>query len=612
MTASRPEPWTLDRLVPRLYASGAWADHPLTAQVSLHAEAVTGTWTFGLISQQPRFVPVEDDKGPAGDPGPAGPTDLSYTLTLAPGGRYRLELTSGEDPAVARDEDEPGDADDDGTDPWASAVTGQDEPADDDGGDGDEHWRGYCGDGNEHWVVYGDRAERTASPALPAGIRALLWPAWLVSGWDLELAGTAEAAGRTAMRIIATPRPLTRGQHAGRDRLLDRIVVLADPDLGLLLCQEIIRTGHSDETTLITSLVPAPAGSGTGPFRPSPSLPVTNRKGYAESVAGQGRPMDGPGWRLARSAAGALGEGLGFAVRHTPRTPPEPGTPPMPDPGPPDTAPVPLPADLVNLLHRTGKPAARFSATAGTWLDGAGMAAAGQSLRAGAGPLAGLLGPGEVWAALADRPVADHYQAQRIALSLPGRYRVDQLSGLDTRNLRTRASDGEHAWAIYPNRVVVLPARVRPLDDRLARMADPSWLLAPGWALSAARPQQVGGRNGWLLWARYAGTADSPGWLLMGQGVLPQMCVVADAELGILLRMTSYADGTPVMCTELFSLSVPPPGADQELFTPELPDGVPVFHGETALDELNIPAPLRAAFGAVSRAWRGRPPAGPA
>ena len=619
MTASHPEPWTLDRLVPRLY-SAAWPSRPLTAQVSLHAEAVTGTWDFGLISQQPRFIPSEEDEEDEGGEGVLArtpPDDRSYTLTLAPGGRYRLELTAGEDPALSPDvPDEPGDAedtDDDGTDPWASAVADPADPTSPGDGTsrGNAPWRGYCGDGTDHWAVYGDRAERTAEPALPAGIRALLWPSWLVSGWDLELPGTAEAAGRTAVRIIATPRPLTRGQHAGRDRLLDRIVVLADPDLGLLLCQEIIRAGRSDETTLISSLVPGPADVGPAPFRPSPGLPVSDRKGYAESAAGLWPQLDGPGWRLAKSAAGALGEGLGFAVRHTPRTPPEPGTPPMPDPGPPDTTPAPLPADLVNLLHRTGLPAPRFSATAGTWYDGEGMTAAGQSLRAEAGPMAGLLGPGEVWSALADQPLADRYQAQRVALSLPGRYRVDQLSGLDSKNLRTRASDGERAWAIYPNRVVVLPARVRPLDDRWLRLADPSWLLAPGWQLSAPRPQRVGGRDGWLLWARYTGTADLPGWLLMGQGLLPQICVVADAELGVLLRMTCYADGTPVMCTELFNLTVPPPGADQELFTLSRPDGVPVFHGETMLDELNIPAPLRAAFGAVSRAWRARPPGGP-
>jgi hypothetical protein len=607
MTASRPEPWTLDRLVPRLYSAG-WPDQPLTAQVSLHAEAVTGTWAFSVISQQHRFIPFEEDEGHGWEPRPAGPTDLTYTLTLAPGGRYRLEQASGEDHALdGQDGPDDEDEDDDGTDPWASAVSDQDEPD----GDGDGPWRGYCGDGTDHWVVYGDRAERTDDPALPAAIRALLWPAWLVSGWDLELSGTAEAAGRTAVQVIATPRPLTRGQHAGRDRLLDRIVLLIDPDLGLPLCHEIIRSGRSDETTLISSLVPGPADVGPAPFRPSPGLPVSDRKDYAESAAGLWPQMDGPGWRLAKSAAGALGEGLGFAVRHTPRTPPEPGTPPMPDAGPPDTTPAPLSADLVNLLHRTGLPAPRFSATAGTWYDGEGITAAGQSLRAGAGPMAGLLGPGEVWSALADQPLADRYQAQRVALSLPGRYRVDQLSGLDSKNLRTRASDGERVWAVYPNRVVVLPARVRPLDDRWLRLADPSWLLAPGWQLSAPRPQRVGGRDGWLLWARYTGTADLPGWLLMGQGLLPQICVVADAELGVLLRMTCYADGTPVMCTELFNLTVPPPGADQELFTLPRPDGVPVFHGETMLDELNIPAPLRAAFGAVSRAWRARPPGGP-
>ena len=605
MTASDPLPWTLDRLVPRLYSAG-WPDQPLTAQVRVHAEAVTGEWTSGIINQEPWFAPFEDDEG---NPGKAVPDDRSYTLTLAPGGRYRLELTAGEDPDLAPDDlDEPSDEDDDGTDPWASAVTSEDAPDDP---ATDTTWRGYCGDGTSHWIVYGDRAERTADTSLPPSIRALLHPSWLVSGWDLELAGTAAAVGRAAVRVIATPRPLTRRQHAGRDRSLDRIVLLADPDLGLLLCHEIIRTGRSDETTLISSLIPGPADAGPAPFRPSPGLPVSDREDYAESAAGPWQQMDGPGWRLAKSAAGALGEGLGFAVRHTPRTQPEPGTPPMPDPGPPDTTPVPLPADLVNLLHRTGLAAPRFSATAGTWYDGEGMTAAGQSLRAGAGPLAGLLGPGELWSALADRPLADRYEAQRIALSLPGRYRVDQLSGRGSRDLRTRASDGERAWAIYPNRVVVLPARVRPLDSRWLRLADPSWLLGRGWQLSAARPQRVGGRDGWLLWAHYAGTADSPRWLLMARGLLPQMCVVADAELGVLLRMTSYADGKPVRCTELFSLTVPPPGADQELFTLSRPDGLPVIHGETELDELNVPAPLRAAFGAVSRAWRARPPAGP-
>jgi len=597
MTASRPEPWTLDRLVPRLYSAG-WPDQPLTAQVSLHAEAVTGTWTVSFISQQPRFIPFEDGEGHAWEPRPAGPTDLTYTLTLAPGGRYRLELASGEDHALDGQDgpdDEDDDEDDDSTDPWASAVSDQDEPD----GDGDRPWRGYCGDGTGHWAVYGDRAERTAEPALPAAIRALLWPAWLVSGWDLELSGTAEAAGRTAMRVIATPRPLTRGQHAGRDHLLDRIVLLIDPDLGLLLCHEIIRGGRSDETSLITSLVPGTADAGAAPFRPSPGLPVTDRTDYASSVAGLAQQLDGPGWRLAKSAAGALGEGLGFAVRHTPRKPPEPGTPPMPGPGPPDSVPVPLPADLVNLLHRTGQPAARFSAAAATWFDGEGITEAGQAVRASAGPLAGLLGPGDVWSALADRPLSDYYQAQRITLGLPGRYRIDQLSGLDSKNLRTEASDGEHRWAIYPNRVVVLPATARPLNDRWLLLADPSWLLESGWQLSAARPVQVGGRDGWLLWAHYGGTADPPGLQLTGRGLLPQMCVVADAELGVLLRMTSCTDGKPVMCTELTGLTVPPPGGDQELFTPELPDGVPVIHGRTMLDELNVPPPLRAAFGAA-------------
>jgi hypothetical protein len=92
------------------------------------------------------------------------------------------------------------------------------------------------------------------------------------------------------------------------------------------------------------------------------------------------------------------------------------------------------------------------------------------------------------------------------------------------------------------------------------------------------------------------------------------MCVVADAELGFLLRMTSCTDGKPVRCTELTGLTVPPPGAGADLFTPELPDGVPVIHERAAPDEypngIGIPDVLRVAFSAV-REWRARPPAGP-
>ena len=609
MTASRPEPWTLDRLVPRLYSAG-WPDQPLTAQVSLHAEAVTGTWTFSLISQQPRFIPFEDDEEHAWQPRPAGPTDLTYTLTLAPGGRYRLELASGEDHALDGQDgpdDEDDDEDDDSTDPWASAVSDQDEPD----GDGDRPWRGYCGDGTGHWVVYGDRAERTGGPALPAAIRALLWPSWLVSGWDLELASTAEAAGRTAVRIIATPRPLTRGQHAGRDRLLDRIVILADPDLGLLLSQEIIRSGRSDETSLITSLVPGTADAGAAPFRPSPGLPVTDRMDYASSAAGQWPQMEGPGWRLAKSAAGALGEGLGLAVQNSRRAQTPPGAPPMPDPGPPDPVPADLPDSLVNLLHRTGQPAPRFSATAAVWYDSEGLAVAGQAMRTGSVPWAGQ-GPDELWAALTGRPLPDRYQQERVTLSLPGRYRVDQLSAAGGRGLRTEASDGERHWAIYRDRVDVQPADRHHLDDRWLRLADPSWLLGEGWRLSAAQPQQVGGREGWLLWAHYTGTLASVDWLQAGRGLRPQMCVVADAELGVLLRMTSCADGKPVTCTELTDLTVPPPGADRDLFAPDMPEGVPIHHSHSLRGEPIGPISLRDVWGVVSRAWRERSPGGPA
>ena len=610
MTASRPQPWTLDRLVPRLFSAG-WPEQPLTAQVSFHAEPVTGTWTTSVISQQSRFVPVEET---AGDPGQAASDDRSYLLTLAPGGRYRLELVSGDDPCRTvededEDEDDEQDEDDDGTDPWASAVADPGGPSGPASPAGDAPWRGYCGDGTSHWIVYGDRAERTSKPVLPASVWAMLDPAWLVSGWDLHREGNAEAAGRTVVRIIATPRPLTSG-GLGRGSRLDRIVILADPDLGLLLGHEIVRTGRSDETTLITSLVPGPADASSAPFRPPPGIPVSDSSDH-DGDADPGPQLDGPGWRLVKSAAGALGEGLGLAVQNSRRAQTPPGAPPMPDPGPPDPVPADLPDSLVNLLHRTGQPAPRFSATAAVWYDSEGLAVAGQAMRTGSVPWAGQ-GPDELWAALTGRPLPDRYQQERVTLSLPGRYRVDQLSAAGGRGLRTEASDGERHWAIYRDRVDVQPADRHHLDDRWLRLADPSWLLGEGWQLSAAQPQQVGGREGWLLWAHYTGTLASVDWLQAGRGLRPQMCVVADAELGVLLRMTSCADGKPVTCTELTDLTVPPPGADRDLFAPDMPEGVPIHHSHSLRGEPIGPISLRDVWGVVSRAWRERSPGGPA
>jgi hypothetical protein len=627
MTASRPLPWTVDRLIPGLY-SADWPSQPLTAQVSMHADAVTGTWQIGM-DLQPRFVPFGD-----GTP-PEPPDDRVYRLDLAPGGRYRLELITGTDPALDDDDaDETGDEDpdpadeDDGTDPWASAVAddaasqpapGQQatEPADADAGpdsDPGRPWRGYCSDGTSHWTVKDRRAITSADPALPAPIQAMFRPSWLVSGYDLALDGTEETAGRTALRITATPRPLARGQFTGRDLVIDRFTVLADPDLGLLLRREVTRDGRTDETALITSLTLGqdPDAASQASFRPPPALPIADTIDNGENGAGPAPRQDGAAWRLAKSAAGALGEGLGFAVRHTPRTPPPAGTPPMPDSGPPDTEPVPLPAGLVNLLHRTGQPAACFTATATTWIDGEAIVAAGQAVRTDPGsPLPGLLGPEDLWAALTDRPPADQYLAERITVGPPGRYRVDQLATQDARRVRTVASDGERYWAVYANRVVVLPATAQRLDEQKLRLADPSWLLGPGWRLSAFRPQEIGGRDGWLLWAQNTGTPGTSRWDLAARGLLPQVCVVVDAELGVLLRITGYADGKPAMCTELTGLTVLP-ADDLAPFTPELPDGVPVIHGRTKLDELNMPAPVRAVFGAVSRVWRARPPGGPA
>jgi hypothetical protein len=588
MTDSSPLPWTLDRLVPRLY-SGDGPGQPLTAQVSLHAEPVTGSWGIGL-GLRPRFVPFEGKE--AEEAAKAGPDDRVYRMELAPGGRYRLELITGEDPALSGDpqDGDTGDAEEDDDDPWASAVATPAGTAPDDSGT----WRGYCSDGTTHWTVQGDVALRSGEPALPVPVLALLRPAWLVSGHDLTL----DSTGQAEATITATPRPLTRGRYAGRNLGLDFLRVVAAPGTGLLLRYEAVRRGRTDEVAAITGLELLPADPPAARFSPPPGMRVTDLLRDDEPGAGPSSPLDGPGWRLAKNAAGALGEGLGFAIRHTPRTPPPDGTPPMPDCGSPDHEPAPLPADLVNLLHGTGRPAPRFTATASTWWDGEALIKAGADLRARTGPpLASLLGPEDVWAALTDRPPSDRYQAERITISLPGRYRIDRIVPDGGKQPLTVASDGDERWSRYENRIVVLPAAARPLEERWLRLADPSWLLAPGWLLSAPEGQEIGGRAGWRLWGRFSG-AEAGAWRLAGEGLLTEVCAVVDAEYGVLLRLALCTDGQPAICTDLAGLSLPSGAYDREQFAVPDPADVPVVHGKTALDEF-VPPPVQAVVGAA-------------
>lgn len=79
----------------------------------------------------------------------------------------------------------------------------------------------------------------------------LLCPSWLLAGFDLEITGTAEHAGRTAYAVVGRPREAGRGR-AGQPA--DRVTALVDAELGVLLRYETARQGRSAETAEFTSL----------------------------------------------------------------------------------------------------------------------------------------------------------------------------------------------------------------------------------------------------------------------------------------------------------------------------------------------------------------------
>jgi hypothetical protein len=458
-------------------------------------------------------------------------------------------------------------------------------------------WLQFVSDGARQWTVTGNRAIRIPSGSMLDSIWDLLAPSWLLAGFTLTLAGPAEAAGRPAWRAVGEARPVASVQRPWRGQghqRFDHVEVLIDAELGILLRLDGSAAGKQLLLSDVQSLTASPVRAGDPAQFQLP--PGTTEE--AETPEGPGTVFDlsGPGWRAVKTAAGVAGDGLAFTIRHSSRSAPDAGTPPMPDPGPvPGTA-APVSDELVNLLYRTGLPPQRFAASARKWADGEQMIRSLGRLRAAAGPLSGLMGPEGIWNALASRPPADTFEETRLQLALPGQYRVDHIRG-GREKAEAVGSDGERPWALYPNRVVT--GQCWPLSHGWEAVVDPAWLLLPDWQLSADGEEEIGGRRGWRVWASSRpgrGTADitgSPAGGPLSSLMFSQVAAVIDAELGIILRLACLSDGQPALCWELTDVTATP--ADDGAFRrPELP-GRRVVEDAGLLGYLDIPDPLRAA-----------------
>ena len=548
--------------------------------------------TFSARAEDPRLIriPGEDSRPPASQAAEGDERDPKET--------WRLATEAPETPDVYEEEDEDEDEDyaDDVPPHWRDSlsrvlIAPGERYRIEDARPGPDRGMVLVRDRESLWRAGPDEAVRVPESGLAVSLMDMLDPSWLISYFDLELAGAAEAAGRPAYRVAAAPRHVRASTSGDRYERFDRVDVLVDAELGILVRREAFSGGQPAEVTELRSLaLDPPEASDPARFRPPPGLPRTDPFADADTLWG----TSGPGWRVVKTGAKAATAALAFRVRHASRDQraPASSSPPVPEPGSPPAAgaAAPVSDDLVNLLHRTGLPPQRFAAGMRKWSDSELMLRCGAAYRA-AQPrgLAVVLGPEAVWDALAEAPQLTSFQTARLRVALPGRYRIDYLDG--DWHSSVAACDGTRQWTVYPNRVVTEPAK--PLSEDWADLVDPAWLLTSGWRLSAAGAQDVGGRRGWCIWADAADGDDRRDF--RGARIFPRAAVVVDAELGIVLRLAFLVDDRPAVCFELHDVTVPPAG-DVAGFRVEIPPGTRVVEASSVLDYLDIPRPVRAAW----------------
>src|SRR6185503_1771220 len=136
-------------------------------------------------------------------------------------------------------------------------------------------------------------------PPLPPMLR----PSWLLTGYTLEGGEPVTVGEREALRLVATPRPVIRSRASAGTRPLDRVEMLVDAGLGILLRHEEILDGRTLSVPELTEVRLDPAPVDDDQFAPP---------GGWDSVPGSVPPAApwGPGREAARLfadlAAGSL------------------------------------------------------------------------------------------------------------------------------------------------------------------------------------------------------------------------------------------------------------------------------------------------------------------
>lgn len=134
-----------------------------------------------------------------------------------------------------------------------------------------------------------------------------------IPGWDLH--DEDDSPQHCERHVLLAPGGRYRqGRRGGLWHLLDRVEVLVDAELGILLRSEQIFEGLTREVAELRDLaIDPPEGTEPGLFAPPPGLPVTDDR-WADDCQ-----PSGLGWQVAGTAASLTASAMGFAIRHAPR-----------------------------------------------------------------------------------------------------------------------------------------------------------------------------------------------------------------------------------------------------------------------------------------------------
>jgi len=402
-------------------------------------------------------------------------------------------------------------------------------------------------DGQRSWKVPASDEDRKAYMVQGSRppLSMLLCPGWLLRNSRLEVRGRVTACGRDALHVVATER-FGRPDPIPRLNKLrpGRTEALVDAELGILL--RVAWLPPEDEPPEVTELVSLEVDPPIDPVRFDPPPGSVIMESWTEAFAG-----GGPVAAAAKTATGLAAGGVGVLVRYWPsgqaRAQADPGdaeaamprTDPAPEMSPDGTLAGPEVSDeVLRLLHDSGDGA--FDAMVHEWQDIRAMVSqVPESVRR-----TGFGGLGLLADALAERGVgqlaASAHTVTGLRVGGPGRFQVD-FRYQAKRRAKTIACDGQHRWLVLDDKITVGPAR--PLPPDLADLANASWLLE--CRIAGGELIMAGDRPAYRLDVA-RGDAQWPFWMLF-----PAAVAVVDAELGIVLTLTSYLGGQPVHRHEL-------------------------------------------------------------